>query len=199
MALALDARAARARQRMAESGGRCGCGEGRHCGRAAAGPSRAGGRMPRSRRCAGQARRRAARRSTRRSSRARITARRRPASTPSWRPAFARVVSALEDPNPQIAGRGARAAARAGRRGRCRCWRRGGAARACGAFPPRARRPPACDAEARRLGGRQGRTAGPQARGDHRRGGARARAPDARDERCGADRHRHGAVGRSAA
>ena len=56
-----------------------------------------------------QARRRGgarARRSTSRSSRARITARRRPAPTPSSRAGIARVVSALEDPNPEVAGQG---------------------------------------------------------------------------------------------
>ena len=42
----------------------------------------------------------------RRSSRARITARRRPASTPSWRPASRAWSSALEDPNPKVAGAG---------------------------------------------------------------------------------------------
>ena len=72
----------------------------------AAGPRPAGARMPRPRRCGAPGRRRAARPSTSRSSRAPITAGRRPAPTPSWRPAIARVVSALEDPNPEVAGQG---------------------------------------------------------------------------------------------
>ena len=113
---------------------------------------------------------------------------------------IARVVSALEDPNPR--DRRARAT-------------RGCASRALpsmSASAPR-RRVRAHAGHIRRV--RDGRPhvtlklavsadgkaglAGPQAGRDHRRGGARARAADARDERCGGDRHRHGAGRRSAA
>ena len=94
----------------------------------------------------------------------------------------ARVVSALEDPNPQIAGQGhAR-------------LRQHGVAVDVGLCADEARRAhaghirrvrdgrPHVTLEARRVGGRQGRARGPQAGGDHRRGGARARAPHARRE-----------------
>ena len=70
---------------------------------------------------------------------------------------IARVVSALEDPNPEVAGAGPCAAARCRHRGRGRSRRRGGAARSCGPYPPHARRAPARHAQARGLGRRQGR------------------------------------------
>ena len=85
----------------------------------------------------------------------------------------ARVVSALEDPNPRIAGEGHARLRQQGVTVDVGLGRRGRAARPCRAFPPRARRAPARDAEARGLGRRQGRPAGPQAGRDHRRGGAR--------------------------
>ncbi len=74
--------------------------------------------------------RRGARRSMSRSSPARIMARRRPAPTRSSRAGIARVVSALEDPNPEVAGQGhARLRAAGHRCGRRRRRRRRRAAR----------------------------------------------------------------------
>ena len=93
---------------------------------------------------------------------------------------IARVVSALEDPNPEVAGKGhAR-------------LRDKGIAVEIGLGADEARRvhaghimrvtqrPPLCDAQARGVGRRQGGAGRPQAGGDHRRGGAGARVPDAR-------------------
>ena len=80
----------------------------------------------------------------------------------------ARVVSALEDPNPEIAGQGHARLRQQGVAVDVRRVRRGGAARPCGAYPPRARRAPACDAEARGVGRRQGRA---------RRAASRPRSP----------------------
>ena len=58
---------------------------------------------------------------------------------------------------------------------------------------------PHVTAQARDVGRRQGRACRPQAGRDHRRGGARARVPDARAERRHPGRHRHRAVRQSAA
>ena len=88
---------------------------------------------------------------------------------------IARVVSALDDPNPRGRRRRPLADGRSGHRGRGRRRRRGGAAGACRPHPAHARRPSARDPQARGLGRRQGRAAGPAARRHHRRGRARTR------------------------
>src|ERR1051325_7381680 len=81
-----------------------------------------------------------------------------------------RVVSALEDPNPEIAGQGhARLKSQ-------------GIAVATGLCAEEARRAPGGRAEAGVFARRQGGSAGPQAGRRHRRGRARACAPDARHE-----------------
>ena len=74
------------------------------------------------------------------------------------RAGIARVVSALEDPNPEVAGQGYAQAPRARHRGRRSASaprRRARAARR--PHPPHARRPAAGAAQARRVGRRQGR------------------------------------------
>ena len=87
----------------------------------------------------------------------------------------------------QSGGGGRRPLAHGGgrHRGRGRPRRRRSAARPCRPHPPRAGRPPARDAQARGLGRRQGRAGRPASGRDHRRAGARARPPDACDERRG--------------
>ena len=73
---------------------------------AAAGPSRAAGRMPRPRRWRAPARRRRAPPPMSAWSRAAITARRRPAPTALIAAGIARVVAAVEDPDPRVSGAG---------------------------------------------------------------------------------------------
>ena len=98
------------------------------------------------------------------------------------RAGIARVVSALEDPNPEVAGPGLRQAARARHRGRRRAWRRGRRARRMPAISAAcataARR--CCSSSRCRPTARRG-CAGRKPAAHHRRGGARARAPDARE------------------
>ncbi len=108
---------------------------------------------------------------------------------------IARVVSALEDPNPDIAGQGHARLMSQGIAVTTAVCARGSKACACGAHSARPRRPPSCHAQTCRFGRREGRARRPQARRDHRRAGARARAAHPRDERCGLDRDRDG-VGR---
>ena len=111
---------------------------------AAAGRNPAAARMPRSRRCAAPRRRRKG---------ATLYVTLEPCSHHGKSPpcadaiikaGIARVVSALEDPNPEVAGQGPCAAARQGHRGRCRPRRRGSAPRACRPHHAHHRRPPAC-------------------------------------------------------
>ena len=98
------------------------------------------------------------------------------------RAGIARVVSALEDPNPEVAGQGYAKLRERGIAVETGLGARGGGAPARRPHPPHARRPAAGAAEARGVVRRQGRAARPQARRHHRRGGARARPPDARRE-----------------
>ena len=107
----------------------------------------------------------------------------------------ARVVSALVDPNPEVAGAGHWRMAEAGIVVEVGVGDEVSTTCPCRSHPPRAGRPPARDAQARGLGRRQGGAGGTASRGDHRRIGARARSPHARDERCGSDRYRHRAGG----
>ena len=72
---------------------------------------------------AGPARPRGGRRSTSRSSRAATTARRRPAPTPILAAGIARVVAAMRDPFPKVAGGGLAQLRDGGGRGRGRAWR----------------------------------------------------------------------------
>ena len=103
---------------------------------------------------------------------------------------IARVVSAIEDPNPEVAGEGharlrahgiavevglREAEARHAHAGHFRRVRDGR---------------PASDPEARRVRRRQGWARRPPAGGDHRRARAHAGPSDACDERCDPDRHR---------
>ena len=69
---------------------------------------------------------------------------------------IARVVSALEDPNPEVAGQGPCAVAREGHRRRYRPRRRRGAPRPCRPHHARHQRSAARDAEAGGVGRRQG-------------------------------------------
>ena len=112
---------------------------------------------------------------------------------------IARVVSALEDPNPQVAGAGHRRLAETGIAVEVGVGAEGGTARACRPYSPRARRSPARDPQARGVGRRQGRSGRPAARSHHRREPRASGCIDARDERRGTHRHRHGARRRSAA
>ena len=118
----------------------------------------------------GRARRDALRR---RSSPARITARRRPAPTPSSRPASRASSRRWKTPIPKSPAQGHARLRAAGIAVDVGARRGGGAPRSCRPFPPHARRPPACHAQARRLGRRQGGARRAQAGRDHRRGRTR--------------------------
>ena len=114
------------------------------------------------------------------------------------RAGIARVVSALDDPNPEVAGQGHARCANAASRSRSG-WaptRRGAPTPATSGACARAGRRCCSSSRSRR---RQGRRRRAQAGGDHRRGGAAARASDARADRRDPGRHRHGAVRRSGA
>ena len=133
------ARRDRSHSHLAEPVGRLRDPDARAASSSKAPPSPRAGPTPRSSpsRSAGDGRsRRDARR--RPSSRARTTAAPRPAPTRSSRPGVARVVVGIEDPDPQVRGRGHRPAAGRGHRGRRRRVRRRGArpARALPEAPP---------------------------------------------------------------
>ena len=112
---------------------------------------------------------------------------------------IARVVSAIEDPNPEVAGQGHARLRAAGIAVDIGPRRRRGRARSRRAFPAHPRQAPACDPQARGVVRRQDRRRRPQAGRDHRRGreGAGASAARAMRRHPGRDRHRAG--GRSAA
>ena len=74
---------------------------------------------------------------------------------------ISRVVSAIEDPNAKVAGRGHACCARSGIAVEVGVRRRGGAPRPCGPHPAHLRRPAPCDAQARGFGRRQGRARRP--------------------------------------
>ena len=81
---------------------------------------------------------------------------------------IARVVSAIEDPNPGSRRAGPCQASRRRHHGRYRAGRRRGRARSRRAFPAHPRQASACDPQARGIVGRQDRRGRPQARGDYR-------------------------------
>ena len=95
--------------------------------RAAAGRSPAAVRMPKSRRSGAPKRRRRAPQSMSRSSRAAHQGKSPPCADAIIKAGIARVVSALEDPNPEVAGQGHERLRGEGHRGRGRALRRGGA------------------------------------------------------------------------
>ena len=110
---------------------------------------------------------------------------------------IARVVSALEDPNPEVAGPGPCAPARQRHRCRCRSVRRR-SARDMPATSRASEKAPACDAQAGDFRRRQSGPCRPQAGCDYRRSRAQSRVSDARAERRHSGRHRHRAVRQSA-
>ena len=121
-----------------------------------------------------RARRRAARRSMRRSSPARITARRRPAPTPSSRPALRGWCRRSRIPIRKSRGRDMRRLRAAGIAVDIGVEAKEARARPCRAYPPHPRWPPACHAQARGLGRRQSRARRAAAGRDHRRDAANA-------------------------
>ena len=170
------ARPARARQHLAQSGGRRGDRQGRRHRRprldAAGRPAACRDRGAAARR-RGCARRDAL---CRRSSRARITARRRPAPTPSSRPASRASCRRWRTPIRRSPAQGHARLRAAGIAVEVGLGAEEARRAHAGHIRAHARRPAACDAQARGVGRRQGRARRPQAGGDHRRGGARARA-----------------------
>ena len=108
-----------------------------------------------------------------------------------------RVVSAMDDANPSVTGAGHRAAARGRDRGRGRPRRREVRRNLAGHIRRMRDGRPHVMLKLAALDRRQSRLAGPQARADHRRGDARSRAHDARDERRDRGRRRHGDCRRS--
>ena len=86
---------------------------------------------------------------------------------------IARVVSAIEDPNPEVAGQGHARLRAAGITVDIGLGARGGRARSCRAFPAHPRQASACDPQARGILGRQDRRRRPQAGRDHGRGRAK--------------------------
>ena len=189
---------AQSRSHLAQSCGRRGDREGRgyHCARLDA--RRAAGRMPKSRPCGGQKKRRRARRCMSRLSRARIRARRRPvqmrlsapgshASSPRWR-----------IPIRKWRGRDTNGCAQ-----RASPSRSGLAPKRRDAFMPatscasRKGRPHVTLKLAISADGKAG-LAGRRPGADHRRGCARARLPNSSGKRRHSRRHRHGSVRRSA-
>ena len=106
---------------------------------------------------------------------------------------ISRVVAAIEDPNPEVAGQGARKTSRRRHRRRCRPVRaRKPRTTMPGISAAFAIKPPACDPETRGVQRRQDRGQRPQAGCDHGRGGADAGASAPRAERRhpGRDRYR---------
>ncbi len=90
------------------------------------------------------------------------------------RAGIARVVSAMEDPNPEVAGQGHERLRGKNIRSRGRTGRGRGETRACRPPPPNARGPPAGTAQGRGVERRQGRRCRPPAGGHHGRRGAPA-------------------------
>ena len=112
------------------------------------------------------------------------------------RAGIARVVSALEDPNPEVAGQGHAQAARTQHRGRNRAGRRGSAARPCRPYPRMAQgRPQVMLKLAVSADGKSGAAGRSRSRSPARR--ARACSMMRADERRHPGRHRHRAVRRS--
>ena len=110
---------------------------------------------------------------------------------------IARVVSAIEDPNPEVAGQGHARLRAAGITVDIGLGCGGSRARSCRAFPARPRQASACDPQTRGVARRQDRRRRPQARRDHGRSRQGAGASVARAMRRHPGRDRHGAVGRS--
>ena len=102
-----------------------------------------------------------------------------------------RVVVALEDPDPRVAGAGLRRLRRSRDRGRDRARRRRGCRNQRRLSHPPAARPPACHAEACDLARRTHRHQRRRQPVDHRPPGARAGTSAARRARRDHGRHRH--------
>ena len=173
MALALALGRARARPHLAQSGGRRRDCQGWRDRRPRLDPARRPTACRDRGAQAAPARPRTARRFTLRSSLARITARRRPAPTPSSRAGVRRVVSALEDPNPEVAGAGHASLREHGIAVDVGLGAEEARARSCRPYPPHARRPAARPLKLAVSADGKAGLAGRKPVGDHRRGGAR--------------------------